>query len=144
MDTALMRTAAWTNGEEENIMGTTGHYVTYYEMSSPEKVKSWLKRTYTWEKWEVIDLAPGSKRRSNWWLVMEERESGKRLAMCVITSNRAKQQGMFYTKEVDETVGPHATDIPKRLFAMLTPLGPNDSEYAKEWRESVANNLIRG
>ena len=126
-------------------MGTTGHYVNYYEMSTTEKVREWLRKYYTWEKWEVLDLAQGTKRKSNWWLAMRERETGKVRAMCVITNNRAKREGMFYTKEGDESVGPYATDIPKRLFALLTPLDPEEERgFAKEWREKVASGEIRG
>ena len=50
---------------------------------------------------------------------------------------------MFYTKEVGEDMGPHATDIPKRLFAMLTPLG-EDQKYAMEWRDKVNSGTVRG
>jgi hypothetical protein len=119
------------------MMGTTGHYVSYWDMSTTEKIKEWLRNQYTWNEWEVIDLAPGTKRKSNWWLAMKQRETGKVRAMLVITSNRAKSEGMFYTKESDETVGPYDTDIPKRLFSMLTPLEPGESDWAQEWREKV-------
>jgi hypothetical protein len=125
-------------------MGTTGHYVTYWEMDSADKVREYLRKEYTWDEWEVSDLAQGTKRRSNWWLVMREVKTDRRVAMVVHTTNRAKRQGMFYTKEVGEDMGPYATDIPKRLFAMLTPLKEDDSTYAKEWRERVIIGPVRG
>ena len=118
-------------------MGTTGHPVGYYETNTTERVKEWLRNRYTWDTWEVLDLAPGTKHRSNWWLAMREIQTGKVRAMLVITSNRAKSQGMFYTKENDETAGPSDTDIPKRLFAILTPLEPGESAWAQEWRDKV-------
>ena len=126
-------------------MGTTGHYVTYWEMDTAEKVKEYLRKEYTWDEWEVLDLAQGTKRRSNWWLVMREVKTDRRVAMVVHTTNRAKSQGMFYTKEVAEDMGPYATDIPKRLFAMLTPLNMEEGQtYAKGWRELVINGTVRG
>ena len=126
-------------------MGTTGHYVTYWEMDSVDKVREYLRKEYTWDEWEVLDLAQGTKRRSNWWLVMREVETDRRVAMVVHTTNRAKSQGMFYTKEVGEDMGPHATDIPKRLFQMLTPLDMEEGHtYAQGWRELVTNGVVRG
>ena len=125
-------------------MGTTGHYVTYWEMDSVDKVREYLRKEYTWDEWQVLDLAPGTKHRSNWWLVMREVETDRRMAMVVHTTNRAKREGMFYTKEVSEDMGPHATDIPKRLFRMLTPLKDDDSQYAREWRDNVTSGIVRG
>jgi hypothetical protein len=125
-------------------MGTTGHPVGYYEMNTTERIKEWLRNQYTWDTWQVLELAPGTKRRSNWWLAIQEKETGKIRAMLVITSNRAKREGMFYTKELDEFGGPYATDIPKRLFSMLTPLEPEESPWAQEWRDKVSNGLVRG
>jgi hypothetical protein len=124
-------------------MGTTGHYVGYYEVDSTDKVKEYLRKEYTWSEWEVIDLAPGTKHRSNWWVIMKQRETDKIRAMVVHTTNRAKREGMFYTKEVAEDMGPYATDIPKRLFAMLTPLEEGESQYAAEWRDLVISGTVR-
>lgn len=125
-------------------MGTTGHYVTYWQMDSVDKVREYLRKEYTWDKWQVADLAQGTKHRSNWWLVMREVETDRRMAMVVHTTNRAKREGMFYTKEISEDMGPYATDIPKRLFAALTPLEEDASPYAKEWRELVISGTVRG
>lgn len=124
-------------------MGTTGNPVGYWEVDSTDKIREWLVKQYTWDKWAVLDLAPGTKRRSNWWLVLNEIATGKTRAVVVITSNRAKSQGMFYTKEVGEDMGPYATDIPQRLFEKLTPLEEADN-YAKEWRERVIAGPTRG
>lgn len=124
-------------------MGTTGHPVGYWEVDSTEKIKEWLRKQYTWDKCEVLDLAPGTKRRSNWWLALREVGTDKVRAMVVITSNRSKSQGMLYTKEVVEDMGPYATDIPQRLLQRLSPL--EDSEtYAKEWRDRVRIGPARG
>lgn len=124
-------------------MGTTGHPVGYWEVDSTEKIKEWLRKEYTWDKCEVLDLAPGTKRRSNWWLALREVGTDKVRAMVVITSNRSKSQGMLYTKEVVEDMGPYATDIPQRLLQRLSPL--EDSEtHAKEWRDRVRIGPARG
>jgi hypothetical protein len=125
-------------------MGTTGHWVSYYETNTTEKVREWLRKQYTWDEWVVLDLAQGTKLRSNWWLVLKNAETGKVRALQVITSNRAKSENTFYTKEVGEDMGPHSTDIPKRLFALLTPLEPDESPYAEKWREEVTNGTVRG
>jgi hypothetical protein len=125
-------------------MGTTGRYVGYYEVDSTDKVREYLRKEYTWSEWEVIDLAPGTKKRSNWWVIMKQRETNKIRAMVVHTTNRAKREGMFYTKEVGEDMGPYSTDIPKRLFAMLTPLEEDGNEFAKEWRYRVGAGPVRG
>jgi hypothetical protein len=117
-------------------MGTTGHPVGYYEVDSTEKVREWLKRQYTWDAIEVLDIAPGTRLRSNWWMAVKIKETGKVRALLSMTTNRAKSEGFFYTKEVGEDMGPRATDIPKRLFQMLTPLD-EDETYAREWRERV-------
>jgi hypothetical protein len=124
-------------------MGTTGHPVGYCEMNTTEKVREWLKRQYTWDSYEVLDAAPGTKRKSNWWLTIKHKETGRVMAVLVITSNRAKSQGMFWTKENDETAGPYATDIPARLFSTLTPLD-GEELYAREWRERVRIGPARG
>ena len=124
-------------------MGTTGHPVGYWDMNTTEKVRDWMKRTYTWDSIEVLDIAQGTRARSNWWMAVKIKETGKVRAMLSITSNRAKSEGMFYTKENDEGAGPYATDIPKRLFAMLTPLD-DDETYAKEWRDNVTSGIVRG
>jgi len=124
-------------------MGTTGHPVEYWDMNTTEKVRDWLKRQYNWDAIEVLDIAQGTRARSNWWMAVNIKETGKVMATLVITSNRAKSEGMFYTKEVGEDMGPHATDIPKRLFAMLTPLG-EDQKYAMEWRDKVNSGTVRG
>ena len=124
-------------------MGTTGHPVGYYEVDTTAKVREWLKREFTWDAIEVLDLAPGTKARSNWWMAVKIKETGKVRAMLAMTSNRAKSEGMFYIKVNDEYAGPYATDIPKRLFEMLTPLD-EDASYAKEWREKVINGTVRG
>ncbi len=124
-------------------MGTTGHWVSYYETNTTEKVREWLRKQYTWDEWQVLDLAPGTKRRSNWWIAMKQAETGRVRALQVITSNRAKSESTFYTKEVEEGMGPYSTDIPKRLFQMLTPLD-EDETYAQEWREKVASGAVRG
>jgi hypothetical protein len=124
-------------------MGTTGHPVGYWEVDSTEKIREWLRKQYTWDKWQVLDLAPGTKRRSNWWLALREVETEKVRAVVVITSNRSKSQGMLYTKEVGEDMGPYATDIPQRLFQTLTPLEDSDT-YAKEWRDKVSSGIVRG
>ena len=125
-------------------MGTTGHWVGYYDTNTTEKVREWLRKEYTWDEWQVLDLAPGTKHRSNWWIALKQVGTGKVRALQVITSNRAKSEGMFYTKEVGEDMGPYSTDIPKRLFAMLTPLEPDEGQWAREWRELVANGTVRG
>lgn len=125
-------------------MGTTGHYVGYWDMDSTDKIREWLRKEYTWSEWEVADLAQGTKYRNNWWLVMREVATDRHMALVVHTTNRGKREGIFYTKEVSEDMGPHATDIPKRLFAMLTPLGENDSTYAKDWRQLVTEGIVRG
>ena len=125
-------------------MGTTGRYVGYYEVDSTDKVREYLRKEYTWSEWEVIDLAPGTKKRSNWWVIMKQRETDKIRAMVVHTTNRAKREGMFYTTDVAEDMGPHATDIPKRLFRMLTPLEEGESQYAAEWRDLVIRGTVRG
>lgn len=124
-------------------MGTTGHPVGYWEVDSTEKIKEWLKKQYTWDKCEVLDLAPGTKRRSNWWLALREVGTDKVRAMVVITSNRSKSQGMLYTKEVVEDMGPYATDIPQRLLQRLSPLEDGET-YAKEWRDRVRIGPARG
>ncbi len=124
-------------------MGTTGHPVGYYEVDTTEKVREWLKRTYTWDAIEVLDIAQGTRLRSNWWMAVRVKKTGKVRAMLSMTTNRAKSEGMFYTKENDENAGPYATDIPKRLFNMLTPLD-EDETYAQEWREKVTNGVVRG
>jgi hypothetical protein len=123
-------------------MGTTGHPVGYYEVDTTEKVREWLKRRYTWDAIEVLDIAQGTRLRSNWWMAVRIKETGKVRAMLSMTTNRAKSEGMFYTKEDDENAGPYATDIPKRLFQMLTPLD-EDETYAREWREKVSSGKIR-
>lgn len=125
-------------------MGTTGHPVGYWEMNTTEKVREWLRKQYTWDEWQVHDLAPGTKHRSNWWIALKQVKTGKVRAMQVITSNRAKSDGFFYTKEVGEDMGPHSTDIPKRLFAMLTPLEVDESKYSEEWRALVTDGIVRG
>jgi hypothetical protein len=124
-------------------MGTTGYPVGYYQVDTPDKVREWLKHEFTWDAVEVLDIAPGLKRRSNWWMAAKIKETGKVRALLAITSNRAKSQGMFYVKALDEKVGPYATDIPKRLFDMLTPLD-DDETYAIEWRERVIAGPVRG
>ena len=104
-------------------MGTTGHPVGYWEMNTTEKVREWLRKQYTWDEWRVHDI--GTRDEATEQLVdgaQNQVETGKVRAMQVITSNRAKSDGFFYTKEVGEDMGPYSTDIPKRLFAMLTPL----------------------
>ena len=123
-------------------MGTTGHWVGYYETNTTEKVREWLRKQYTWDEWEALDLAPGTKKRSNWWVIMRQRETGKVRAMVVHTTNRAKRENTFYTKEVGEDMGPYATDIPKRLFSMLTPLEEGE-RFASEWRDLVINGTVR-
>ena len=123
-------------------MGTTGHPVGYYEVDTTEKVREWLKRTYTWDAIEVLDIAQGTRLRSNWWMAVRIKETGKVRAMLSMTTNRAKSEGFFYTKEDDENAGPYATDIPKRLFNMLTPLD-EDETYAQEWRGRVLNGTPR-
>lgn len=124
-------------------MGTTGHPVGYWEVDSTDKIKEWLRKQYTWDKCEVLDLAPGTKLRSNWWLALREVGTDKVRAMVVITSNRSKSQGMLYTKEVVEDMGPYATDIPQRLFQRLSPLEDGET-YAKEWRDRVSIGPARG
>ena len=123
-------------------MGTTGHPVGYYEVDTTEKVREWLKRTYTWDAIEVLDIAQGTRLRSNWWMAVRIKETGKVRAMLSMTTNRAKSEGFFYTKEDDENAGPYATDIPKRLFNMLTPLD-EDETYARDWRGRVLNEAPR-
>jgi hypothetical protein len=125
-------------------MGTTGHYVGHKAMATTEQVRSWLRKEYTWNQWRVLDLAPGTKVRSNWWIVLENRDSGEIRAMQVITTNYVKSEGMFYTKEVGEDMGPYSTDIHKRLFAMLTPLNAEGDWWAREWRLKVTNGTVRG
>ena len=124
-------------------MGTTGHPVGYYEVDTTEKVREWLKRTYTWDAIEVLDIAQGTRLRSNWWMAVRIKETGKVRAMLSMTTNRARSEGFFYTKENDENAGPYATDIPKRLFNMLTPLD-EDETYAQEWRDRVLHEAPRG
>ena len=124
-------------------MGTTGHPVGYYEVDTTEKVREWLKRTYTWDAIEVLDIAQGTRLRSNWWMAVRIKMTGKVRAMLSITTNRAKSEGFFYTKENDENAGPYATDIPKRLFNMLTPLD-EDETYAHDWRDRVQHEAPRG
>ncbi len=124
-------------------MGTTGHPVGYYEVDTTEKMREWLKRTYTWDAIEVLDIAQGTRLRSNWWMAIKIKETGKVRAMLSITTNRAKSEGMFYTKEFDENSGPYATDIPKRLFNILTPLEEGET-YAHAWRDRVLHEAPRG
>lgn len=125
-------------------MGTTGNPVRYTEVDSTDKIREWIRKTYSWEGCEVLDVAQGTKRKSNWWLVVREPMSGKIRAVLVITQNRAKSEGMFYTREVMEDMGPYATDIPKRLFAMLPPLEEGENEWASNWRNLVSSGTVRG
>ena len=125
-------------------MGTTGNPVGYWDMDSTEKIREWIRRTYSWEGCQVLDVAQGTKRKSNWWMVIRDPMSDKTKAVVVITQNRAKSEGMFYTKEVVEDMGPYATDIPKRLFSMLTPLEEGENEFAENWRNLVSSGTVRG
>ncbi len=113
-------------------------------MDSTEKIREWIRRTYSWEGCQVLDVAQGTKRKSNWWMVIRDPMSDKTKAVVVITQNRAKSEGMFYTKEVVEDMGPYATDIPKRLFSMLTPLEEGENEWASNWRNLVSSGTVRG
>jgi len=76
-------------------------------------------------------------------MAVKIKETGKVRALLAMTSNRAKSEGMFYIKDNDEGAGPYATDIPNRLFRMLTPLD-EDETYAREWRDKVNNGTVRG
>ena len=95
---------------------------------------------------KVLDSAVVGMRRYYAAVERVERSMGERTVTCVVClvnyNTRAKEGDIFGYKDMDETMGPCATDCPARILDLLTPTDvPNAVEWRAQCRARLAKTL---
>ncbi len=77
-------------------------------------------------------------KRSGRYYAVETIETGEVWGLVALTS---RNEGMVYTKLVDESMGPNERSAPASILDLLSEPAPN--EWAEEWRKNCRDNLER-
>lgn len=110
--------------------------------------KEWFTRDLSGENYEVLDVAGGSINRNHVYAAVRRIDKDYVFGVAILTQWRPKDYYNFYQKEMDESMGPSISDMPERIYKLLSPLdaiyGPDadyeadgSARWAKEWRERV-------
>jgi hypothetical protein len=77
------------------------------------------------------------------WSEPTDTSERKYFGIVVTTSRKAKQDHTeFYYKDMDECMGPHYYDAPKKMLDLLDQLAPNpQGMFALKWREACRARL---
>lgn len=121
---------------------------TWFHKPKTQSVREVLEREFNWEKDgasnKILDLAIVGMNVA--YGAMEVIRPGKErrvIAMVVLLGYNRKSDFNFGYKEMTEEAGPGEDDCPRRIFDLLTPLQPEDGEYAQKWRNRVKSKLDR-
>jgi hypothetical protein len=90
-----------------------------------------LSESYTWRAndYRVVDHAV---KAGALYVAVECMATGEVYASVTIYEHR---NGMFYWKDMDETMGPNASECPVKILRQLTPLAnESGNEFAVAWR----------
>lgn len=80
---------------------------------------------------EDYDILKSRMVGSTYYAAMKRKDNEQVFAVVVLTSLK---DGYFYTKIMDESVGPCYYDCPESIMKLLTE---TEYEYAKNWRQLV-------
>lgn len=109
--------------------------------------KEWFGRDLGGEHYEVLDVATGSFDRNNVYAAVRRLDQGYIFGVAILTRWRRNDPYNFGQKEMDESMGPNISDMPERIYKLLSPLeevypgadfdADSSPRWAKEWRERV-------
>jgi len=117
-------------------------------MKGHKTPKQYLDHQLTYEgesfTCKVLDSAVVNMKRYYAAVEKVEKATGERSVICVVClvnfNPRDKEGMIFGYKDMDETMGPCASDCPARILDLLTP---TDSKYATEWRARCKRRLTK-
>lgn len=100
-------------------------------------VKQWFKEY--WENgssdYEVLDSA--LVNFTELYGAIKVKSTGEVICAAFKVQFSPKDEYNFMYKAMTESVGPVIDNCPKRIFNLLTPLDPENTGYALEWRKRV-------
>ena len=113
-------------------MGWDGTIPTHYKNGKVDK-KAEVRSCFV----DSIEIIKDTFVGSVYYGAAKNVKTGEVFAVVVPTR---MQDGWFWTKMMDETVGPCECDCPKSILNLLTP---TDCEWANEWREKCRTKADR-
>jgi hypothetical protein len=119
---------------------------TSFTISTNRKTDEILRREFIHDghnnartAWDVMDSAT---RGATWYAVLKRTEPTGAIAyfgfVCMTQRKTDRKTGTteFFYKDMDESCGPHAYDMPVRMLDFLDEHAPNPPGYAAGWRQS--------
>lgn len=101
---------------------------------------------------EVLDVAAGSIDRSNVYMALRL-PRGVVIGVAYLTKWSPRSAYNFGWKDMDESMGPNISDMPERIYKLLSPLeevypdadfeADSSPRWAKEWRQRVEAHHAR-
>ena len=103
--------------------------------------REWVKSNYNSENFEIIDVAA---KLTEVYAAVKNRKTGEVYALILLVHHNSKSYYNFSYKSMDEFCGPVATNCPRRILELLTPLTKeNDPNgWAEKWRNDCWNKLF--
>src|SRR5512145_779521 len=101
----------------------------------------WLRGEFSTYPENVLDVA--TKNGTMYVAYRTPVIEGEVRALVILTRWVRGDYYNFGYKDMDETQGPNEDDCPRRIFELLTPLKPGESEWAESWRARVQARLDR-
>ena len=108
-------------------MGWNGISQFYLKGKSSKAVKEFFKEEF--EREDNFELIDYSRKGNTVYMAVKNIVKNEVFAVVTMISF---QDGEFFWKEMDETVGPVQVECPQRI---LKKLSPTEHEYAKDWRK---------
>ncbi len=105
-----------------------------------ETTREWVKSNYSSEDYEVIDVAA---KLTEVYAAVKNKKTQEVFALILLVHHSRGYHNFSY-KSMDEFCGPGATNCPKRILELLTPLTKeNDPNgWAEKWRNDCWNKLF--
>lgn len=103
--------------------------------------KEWVKSNYSSDEIEIVDVAA---KLTEVYVAFKVKRSGKIFALILLVHHNSRSYYNFSYKSMDEFCGPGATNCPKRILELLSPLTKEEDPngWAEKWRNECWNKLF--
>jgi len=128
------------------MMGWTG---THRERGISNK--EWFAKEWG-EGYEQVGIASGSINRNHVYVALRTPD-GPVIGVAILTHWKPKSHYNYSWKSMDESMGPSISDMPERIYKLLSPLdevypdadfeAEGGPKWAKEWRERIEAHHAR-